>query len=140
MVKKSDRNIDMVVGPSGSRVFKQLSTSGSTIGFVSRGLRSSQTSDVVPTIKGAPLPNVLPKTGVRKFVESFALSHGVKATRTKLDVFAEAVTRLAGDEVKLDQVGQTLVALHDRKLVSGDEMIRLMHSHIHERKRVQSLR
>lgn len=132
MVKKSDRTIEKVVGPSGSRIFGRLNVVGSA--------RGSSASAVVLTVKGAALPKVLPKTNVGQFVANFARRHGVRATRTKLDAFAEAVTRLAGDDVKLDQVGQTLVALHDRKLVSGDEMIKLMHSHIHERKRVQSLR
>lgn len=92
-------------------------------------------SRVAPAVKGASLPKVLPKSNVGNFVMAFAEINGVKPTRTRLDLFAEAVTGLAGDEVKLDQVGQTLVALHERKLVTGDEVIRLLHSHILERKR-----
>lgn len=95
---------------------------------------------VVPTVKGARLSRILPESNVANFVMAFAKLNGVKPTRTKLDLFAEAVTRLAGDEVKLDQVGQTLVALRERKLVSGDEMIRLLHNHILERNRGQPIR
>lgn len=83
----------------------------------------------------APLPKAPPESSVANFVMALAEFHGVKATRTRLDLFAEAVTRLAGDEIKLDQVGQTLVALAERKLISGDEATRLLHSHILERKR-----
>ena len=90
---------------------------------------------VAPTVKGAPLPKVLPVSNVGSFVMAFAEINGVKPTRTRLDLFAEAVTRLAGDEVKLDQVGQTLVALRERNLVSGAEMNTLFHNHILERNR-----
>lgn len=89
---------------------------------------------VVPTVKGAPLPKILPESNVANFVKAFAELNGVRPTRTRLDLFAEAVTGLSGDEIKLDQVGQTLVALRERKLVSGDEMIRLLHNHILERR------
>lgn len=95
---------------------------------------------VAPFVKGAPLPKDLPSSNVRNFVMAFAEINGVKATRTKLDLFAEAVTALSGDEVKLDEVGQTLVALRERNLVTGDEAIRLLHSHILERKRGQALK
>lgn len=104
--------------------------------------KSDQGLDLVinPPGKGVVLPKTLPKSNVGGFVARFASLNGVKATRTRLDVFAEAVTRLAGDEVKLDEVGQTLVALRERKLVSGDEMNRLMLNHLREKKRVRSVR
>lgn len=95
---------------------------------------------VAPLVKGSPLPKDLPVSNVANFVMAFAEINGVKATRTRLDLFAEAVTRLSGDEVKLDEVGQTLVALAERKLISGAEMTKLMHSHILERKRGQALK
>ena len=95
---------------------------------------------VAPTVKGSTLSKDLPVSNVGEFVKAFAESHGVKPTRTRLDLFAEAVTRLSGDEIKLDEVGQTLVALAERKLISGAEMTRLMHSHILERKRAQALK
>ncbi len=80
------------------------------------------------------LPEVLPVADVGRFVIDFARRHGVHATRTKLDEFAEAVSRLSGDEIRLDQVGQTLVALRERGLVTGAQMNRLMFNHLRERK------
>lgn len=127
VVKKRNQALELIANPSGSRIFGR------------RIERASSTSDA-PTVKGAPLPKDLPESNVGNFVKAFAKINGVKPTRTRLDLFAEAVTRLAGDEVKLDQVGQTLVALRERKLVSGDEMIRLLHNHILEKKRVQPIR
>lgn len=128
MVKKRDQALELVIGPSGSRIF---------------GLRADRqpvTSDTVTTVKGATLPKVLPESNVGNFVKAYAALNGVKATRTRLDLFAEAVTRLAGDAVKLDEVGQTLVALRERNLVSGAEMNRLMFNHLREKKRVRSVR
>lgn len=82
-----------------------------------------------------PLPalvGVLPEVGVAEFVVALAVGHGVTATRTQLDDFAETVTRMAGDDVRLDAVGQTLVALRERGLVSAQEMNRLMLNHRRE--------
>ncbi|WP_382164082.1 hypothetical protein [Hydrogenophaga sp. ANAO-22] len=80
----------------------------------------------------------IPVDDVGKFILDLANQHEVRATRTKLDEFAEAVTRLSGDEVVLDHVGQTLVALKERDLVTGDQMIRLMFNYLRERKRLRS--
>lgn len=84
---------------------------------------------------GAFLPEVLPVNNVGDFIIEFARRHGVAAVRTKIDEFAEAVTRLSGDDVKLDHVGQTLIALRERDLISGSQMNKLMFNHLRERKR-----
>lgn len=41
----------------------------------------------------------LPTHGVREYVEQLARAHGVEYRRSGLDDFAEAVTRVAGDDV-----------------------------------------
>lgn len=83
------------------------------------------------------VPMEIPVDDVGKFILDLANQHGVRTTRTKLDEFAEAVTRLSGDEVVLDHVGQTLVALKERELVTGDQMNRLFVNYLRERKRLQ---
>ncbi|WP_439609432.1 hypothetical protein [Hydrogenophaga sp.] len=140
VAKKRDLGLNLVINPSGSRIFRQITAGESDVGVVKRGVKRSTTSAVVATVKGASLPMVLPESDVGNFVKAFAASNGVRATRTRLDLFAEAVTRLAGDAVKLDEVGQTLVALRERNLVSGTEMNRLMVNHLREKKRVRSVR
>lgn len=72
-------------------------------------------------------------TNVGDSVTEFARRHGVVAVRIKLDEFAEAVTRLA--DIKLDHVGQTMVALRERDLITGAQMNRLMVNRLRERKR-----
>lgn len=86
------------------------------------------------------VPLEIPVDNVGKFILDLANQHGVRATSTKLDDFAEAVTRLAGDEVRLDDVGQTLVALRERNLVSGDQMNRLLLNHMREERCVRPVR
>jgi hypothetical protein len=86
------------------------------------------------------LPSTLPKTNVAGFITDLARRSGVATTRTKLDEFAEVVTKMAGDEVKLDHVGQTLVALKERKVVSGLQMNTLLLNHLREMRGVRSVR
>lgn len=90
---------------------------------------------------GAPiLPKVMPTVNVAEFVSRLAARHGVSAARTKLDDLAEVVTMLAGDEVQLDDVGQTLLALRERDLLTADQMNRLLLNHMREERRVQPIR
>jgi len=57
------------------------------------------------------LPDPLPTTDVARFVADLAREQGVVAVRTRLDEFAEKVTELSGDEVRLDKTELTLVML-----------------------------
>lgn len=82
----------------------------------------------------------IPVTNVASFVLDLAKQYGVRATRTRLDEFAEALTRLSGDEVVLDLVGQTLVALRENQLITGMQMNRMFVNHIRESASVNELR
>ena len=44
-------------------------------------------------------------------IRALVQQHGISAERTKLDVWCDNVTRLAGDDVKLDDMEQMTVAL-----------------------------
>jgi len=78
------------------------------------------------------LPDGLPSIGVGAYVERLAQLHGIDATPERLDSWAEAVTRAAGDEVRLDRIGQLLVALKRRHVIDGRLMARLLASHLLE--------
>ena len=80
------------------------------------------------------MPLKIPETDVARFVLNLAKQKGVHASRTKLDEFAEAVTRLSGDEVRLDFVGQTLVALREKNFITGKQMNQLMVNHLREKR------
>lgn len=81
--------------------------------------------------------NLLPEQDVRQYVERFAAAHQVAFERTRLDNWAEAVTRAAGDDVVLDITEKLLVALKKRGLISGRQAARLVSNHGKERARLK---
>ncbi len=98
-----------------------------------------------PASPGTPfsLPSdvaALPTSGVGAFVEHLAGAHGVRYQRSGLDDFSEAVTRVAGDDVRLDHTGKLLVALKKKNLITGRQLARLMTNHLRESKRVRPVR
>ncbi|MTV37706.1 hypothetical protein [Duganella radicis] len=84
---------------------------------------------------------LLPKKRVGEFVKSFAKAHGIVRRPSKIDVWAEAVSRAAGDHVQLDDVGQILVSLFKAKLISGPQRVRLMTNYlVEQREKEKALR
>jgi len=91
--------------------------------------------------KAAVVPedlSLLPTHGVAAFVARVASAHGLVYHRSGLDDFAEAVTRAAGDDLKLDVTGALLVALKKKHLINGRQFARLLTNHVKELKRVRS--
>lgn len=76
----------------------------------------------------------LPRKNVKQFVSSVAQSHNIVSKRSRLDGWAEAVTRAAGDSIELDPFGQTLLALFKAQLINGKQMSRLMSNYMLEKK------
>lgn len=74
----------------------------------------------------------LPHRGVGTFVARLAKAHGVAYKRTQLDDFAEAVTRLAGDDEQLDDTGKLLATLRKKSVINGPQLARLMTNHMSE--------
>ena len=83
----------------------------------------------------------LPVKGLRLFVATLARANGVVCKRTRLDDFAEAITRLAGDNERLDTTGKLLAALRKKAIINGPQLTRLMTNHMREqRDGIQSVR
>ena len=80
--------------------------------------------------------DALPRKNVSEFIQRFARSRHVHFKRSGLDAWAEAVTRAAGDDIKLDETGKLLVALKKKQLINGRQMARLMTNHLREHQRV----
>ena len=80
--------------------------------------------------------DALPSKNVSEFIQRFARSRHVHFKRSGLDAWAEAVTRAAGDDIKLDETGKLLVALKKKQLINGRQMARLMTNHLREHQRV----
>jgi hypothetical protein len=83
----------------------------------------------------------LPVKDVATYVANLASAHGVVFKRTRLDDFAEAVTRLAGDDERLDATGKLLASLRKKSVINGPQLARLMTNHMREQKNaVRSVR
>lgn len=65
-------------------------------------------------------------------IRQMARQHHVHYVGTGSDVFAQHVTRLAGDTVILDDVEQTLVALQRAGHLSRRDLVRLQASYLRE--------
>jgi len=65
-------------------------------------------------------------------IREMARKHDVHYVGTGSDVFAQHVTRLAGDNVILDDVEQTLVALQRAGHLSRRDLVRLQASYLRE--------
>jgi superfamily II RNA helicase len=76
----------------------------------------------------------LPKKNVGNFIVSLAKAYHIDGRRSKLDAWSEAVTRAAGDDVQLDNVGQLLTRLFKAKIIDGHQMGRLMTNYALEQK------
>lgn len=83
----------------------------------------------------ARLPDPLPTTDVARFVADLAREHDVVTVRTRLDAFAEKLTELSGDEVRLDETELTLVKLAEQGVITGRQMGSLVLNHIREKNR-----
>lgn len=69
----------------------------------------------------------IPKKNVSLFILTMAEKNGVHYTENKLDRVARVVTRLAGDDVKPDEVEGLLIHLRRQGLIEGSEMV-ILHS------------
>ena len=81
--------------------------------------------------------NLLPEVGVSRYIELFAAALHVTFERTRLDDWAEAITRAAGDDVRLDRTEKLLVALKKQRLISGRQAARLLLNHGKELERAR---
>jgi hypothetical protein len=72
------------------------------------------------------------KSTVAVRIRKMAEEHHVAYVRTSRDVFAHHVTRLAGDDVQLDEVEQLLIALQRSGHLSRIEMVRLQAAYLRE--------
>lgn len=76
--------------------------------------------------KGREMKEAEPKhETAAEHIQRLADEHGIVYRRSALDDFADAATRLAGDEVMLDETQRLLIALSDHGLITGGERMAL---------------
>jgi hypothetical protein len=67
-------------------------------------------------------------------IRTLAEKHHVTYVKTRRDVLAHHITRLAGDDVELDEIEQLLIALQRSGHLSRAEMVQLQASYLREAK------
>ena len=65
-------------------------------------------------------------------IRKMAHEHKVAYVRTERDTLAHHITRLAGDDVQLDEIEQLLIALQRSGHLSRTEMVRLQAAYLRE--------
>ncbi|MCA8105033.1 MULTISPECIES: type IV toxin-antitoxin system AbiEi family antitoxin domain-containing protein [Burkholderia] len=125
-----------LVNTGRSRISRKLGWGNITVRYV--GEQESPSTGAVPRLPADV--DKLPTRNVGTFVERLAQAYDVQYRRSGLDDFAEAVTRVAGDDVELDRTGKLLVALKKQHRINGRQFARLMANHIREIKRVRPVR
>jgi hypothetical protein len=129
-----DRDL-YLMDPSDHRVARKLQIGGGHIQYV-RPKGQGVAKDLMQMPQDIEM---LPKSGVGAFVDRFARAHKVVYERSRLDDWAEAVTRAAGDDVRLDRTEKVLVALKKLNLVSGRQAARLLTNYMREAEDVRSV-
>lgn len=75
------------------------------------------------------MPKIAEVTTVADQVRTLAAQHKIAYRASKLDRWADAVTRLAGDEVEFDDTQRLIVELARAEIISEIEMLRLIQRH-----------
>lgn len=65
-------------------------------------------------------------------IRALAQRHKIACVETAADVLGHHITRLAGDEVELDETQRLLVALEKAGTISGRDAVRLHAAYLNE--------
>ncbi|AMG03870.1 hypothetical protein [Vibrio mimicus] len=119
---------EIIVEVDTPRVNRKLIINGKTICFRSYSRRSCIKKK---TFKLAKTP---PTKGVARYVSELAHHYNVSYCYNTMDKWADAVTRLAGDEVVHDTVEDLLVALKRAGKITKQEVAMLSVNYLREQK------
>lgn len=78
----------------------------------------------------------IPTVEVGAYIAALAKQHGVSYAKTKNDALAEAITRLADDEVVTDETEDLVVALRRADVIDGPTMVLLLGRYLDEKRQV----
>ena len=79
------------------------------------------------------MPTKAPST-TALHIRELARKHHVRYVRTGNDTLADHITRLAGDDVELDEIEYLLIALQRGGYLSRSELVRLQANYLNEAK------
>ena len=81
----------------------------------------------------------LPANGTAGFVRDLARRHGVTYRKTKADALADAITRLADDDVRLDEIEGLMIALRRTGVLTADNFVPLQVRYLREKLGLRSI-
>lgn len=81
----------------------------------------------------------VPVSGLRDYILSLATAHGVSYVETSADRLASTITRLADDEVQLDEIEKLLIALERAGIVESAAVVPLHVYYLREKLNVRSV-
>jgi len=70
---------------------------------------------------------------VKKYVNNLATRHGITYVKTDIDVWADAVTRVSDDEVKLDPTELLIIALVRAGVIQQGQVVPLHVRYLREK-------
>ena len=82
----------------------------------------------------------IPTTGMAEFVKRLASQHHITAERIYADAWGDAVTRMAGDDVTLDQTQRLLVSLQRAHKITPIQMLTIFARYLQEKKATARVR
>lgn len=74
----------------------------------------------------------IPMTGLGAYIADFAKRHGVAYVKTGSSALAQAITRLAGDEVTPDETEKLVIALRRANVINGPTAVTLLGRYFEE--------
>ena len=80
---------------------------------------------------------LIPTTGLADYITGLARQHGVHYAKTSNDALAEVVTRLADDNVEMDQVVLLLLALERAGVIPSEDVVPLHINYLREKLNVR---
>ncbi len=73
-----------------------------------------------------------PKTDAAGTIRALAARHKIAYVETATDILGHHITRLAGDDVELDDMQRLLIALERAGTISGRDAVRLHVAYLNE--------
>lgn len=81
----------------------------------------------------------IPSVGVGAYIANLAKQHGVSYIKTGNDALADVITRLADDDVELDEIERLLLALERAGVIASENIVPLHINYLREKLNVQSI-
>lgn len=100
------------------------------------GLKRLTRSRGSPSERVSTIDQPATLTPTAQYVLDLARTRGISYAQTYADIWANAVTKLAGDEVRPDATDDLLVALARAGKVTPEELVKLTMAHHRELKNV----